>query len=178
MQDPAVAQSLIPHTKEFVTFVKTLYGLLASLSAALPLITAALKALPVARAKREKPPGLLRIPPALVLAASSAFTVFVLLQVVASREIIQRMSLGRIQVYAFLLFLLGCACLWMYMSLYYRVTLGRPKPVQPNQPDPVAGYATRDMVLLILHMVAFSALTLAFTSILYKLFLSQAVTKT
>jgi hypothetical protein len=159
-------------------FAKGLYAVLVALVAALPAVLAVMKAVPVQTAKGEKPPGLLRFPRFAVLSASSLVTLFVLLNVLASKQVIQNMSMGRVQAYAALLLVLAGFCVFMYMSLYYRVTLLPPRAAQPTPPDSRAGYATRDMALLVLHAVASAAGTLAFYLLIYKLFLLQAVTNT
>ena len=159
-----IATDYITNLTALFKFLGSIWGLLAGVSVLFPLSNVLFKVLPLTQRTQESPRGLALLPTQLVTTIASVLTLFVLLQTVASRDLITSNSRATVQISAGVCFLFAMEFLVLYLRTYYR-----PSP-QKQRPYNIL-YS--DFLQLFTYALLFAMLTLAFTVLAYKEYLSQ-----
>jgi hypothetical protein len=149
--------------KDFISFLKNLWGILAGISVIFPLSNVLIKALPLQKWQGEAGTGALyNFSPSLVSVVASLVALFIILWTFVQRHKIKMIKSNLILRKAGLLFLIGIFALIIYLLIYSLISdyeiFWSWFNWESDDPRRLVG----DVILLVFYCVFFAAITRAF----------------
>ena len=163
--------SFLNELRDFITFLQSLWGILAGLSIFFPLSSVMTDVIPLRYISDDSPGALEYLSTDLITTVATIITLFVILWTFGQRHKLDHKEAINLTKQAWISFVFGVVILMLYLAVYYGIYAVFYEPMQIWSGNPIR--IIGDIILLLLYSVFFASITRAFTLLGMKEYFSK-----